>query len=690
MSQAQETQPSESPLINRDLSWLSFNHRVLQEAKDPSTPLYERLKFLAIYSSNLDEFFRVRVSRLRKFRDLKKETRRKFMEDVKPKRELSNIQETVNQQQIEFGHIFRNEIIPALKAEHIFLQTGPESFTELQRQEAIVYFEQYVRPLLKFELISESNAEVPFLINRCLYFIVQFEFTDELGLVNIPSEDLPRFYTFKPRAGKFHIAFLDDIIRANLPAIFEKSVKEAFSIKTSRDAELYIEDEFSGDLIEKIKTGLEERSLGLPTRFLYDLQMDDHLLNRLRIILELKKNDLFPGGRYHNFHDLFSFPNPTGNPAFHYPPLPPLPHPLLERAPSLIELIDTQDVMLHLPYQRYDYIPKLIWEAAEDPEVQYIKITLYRVAARSAVVTALLRAREKGKQITVFIEAKARFDEASNLYWGEQLKQAGAEVIYSYPGIKVHTKLLLIGRKEGEKIRHYAYLGTGNFNEKTAKLYCDHALLTADPRLADEVNQIFGLLERKVILPKCDHLFVSPFNTRERFVALVGKEIEVAKSGGEAYIILKMNSLEDEEMIECLYEASRAGVKINLIVRGICSLAPAIPGHSEHIKVISIVDRFLEHARVYIFGNGGQEIMYTASADWMERNLDKRIEVVIPIYNPAIFDELRDIINFQLSDNTKARWITFEQDNPYKEKKEGEKAVQAQVDTYRYLAAKVK
>ena len=371
---------------------------------------------------------------------------------------------------------------------------------------------------------------------------------------------------------------------------------------------MYLDEfEFKEDLIPKLKEALHSRDTGLATRFLYDNHIPGALLESLSEIFELGKNDLIPGARYHNFNDFFGFPDPTNDAALHNEDLPPLPHPVLAGADSIMKAIQAKDLMLHFPYQKYDYVPQLIREAAEDPMVSSIKITLYRVASKSAVVLALLYALEKGKSVTAFIEAKARFDEESNLYWGEELEKANAKVHYSFPGIKVHTKLLLIARSEDEKTHFYAYLGTGNFNEKTAKLYCDHALLTADPRLANEVDQVFSILERKIILPKCKQLFVSPFTLRRNFIELIDREIANKQADKEAYMVLKMNSLEDPKMIQKLYEASNAGVKIQLIVRGICSLIPGVKGMSENIEAISIVDRFLEHARVYIFCNGGKE-----------------------------------------------------------------------------------
>jgi polyphosphate kinase len=671
--------------IKRDVSWLSFNYRVLQEAKDPSVPLYERIKFLAIYSSNLDEFYRVRVASLRSFKDLKKKTRKEL--DLKPKKELKVIRKEVQTQQKEFGKIFRKEILPSLENLGIHLITD-EQYNDSQKEQAKKFFFEKLYPNLN-PIVVKEGEEAPFLKNKGLYFIIQFRESTDIGIVEIPADKVARFNVFKNEGEHHYVSFIDDIIRLCLEQLFDRAIEAAYSIKVSRDAELYIGDEYSGDLIEKIRNSLDNRNVGLPTRFLYDSSMPKEFLNSLKTLFELSKHDIIPGARYHNFNDFFGFPDPTDSAALHDQSMPPLPHPELENADSIISLLQEKDVLLSFPYQKYDYVPKMVLEAADDPDVKTIKITLYRVADKSAVVQALLYALEKGKKVVAFIEAKARFDEASNLYWGEELKKAKAKVYFSYPGIKVHTKLLLISRKEEEKTVHYAYLGTGNFNEKTAKLYCDHALLTSDQRLAKEVNLVFKLLEKKIIQPECKHVLVAPFNLRTKFESLIDKEIANAEKGKDAYMILKMNSLEDQGMIDKLYQASQAGVKIQLIIRGICCLVPGVEGMSENIEITSIVDRFLEHARVYIFANGGQEIIYCASADWMTRNLYRRVEVAFPIYQEDIREEIRTIINLQLEDNTKARIIDENQSNRYVERAEEAPLKRAQVDVYELLKSKI-
>ncbi len=681
------------PLIERDVSWLYFNERVLQEAEDNRVPLFERIKFLAIYSSNLDEFFRVRVASLRSFKQLKKKTRKSL--DLKPKKQLKQIRKRVQQQQNRFGRVFREEILTLLAKEGIHLRAN-EEYSMGQYDFTQTYFRETVRPLLALRPLSLQGEIPPFLKNRSLYFVTRiFPNPDEgpqYWLINIPTESLARFVVLPTlKKDRFEISFLDDIIRCHLQECFEYSLDGLYSIKISRDAELYIDDEFEGDLLEKLKESLEERNVGLPTRFLYDARMPEDFLKEMKSFFNLKKDDLIPGARYHNFNDFFTFPDPLRRENLHDEPLPPLPHPDLKEVDSLIEEILRQDLLLSFPYQKYDYVIDLIREAAGHPQVTAIKITLYRVAGRSAVMEALLKACEAGKRVTVFVEAKARFDEESNLYWGNQLQASGAKVFYSYPGVKVHSKLLLIEMEEKgtTKPNFLAYLGTGNFNEKTARLYGDHALLTGHPILAEEVNQVFALLERKTLLPDCKTLFVSPFTLRPRFEELIDEEIRLARKGKKAYMILKMNSLEDPAMIGKLYEASQAGVKISLIVRGICCLLPGLPGWSENIEGISIVDRFLEHARVYIFGNDGKEKMYLASADWMTRNLDRRVEVAFPILDPRIAATIRHIIDLQLSDNTKARILDPENQNRYREDRKGEARIRSQVDTYNYFKNRV-
>ncbi|MGH1438291.1 MAG: polyphosphate kinase 1 [Lewinella sp.] len=668
---------------SRDISWLHFNYRVLQEAMDKSVPLYERVKFLAIYSSNLDEFFRVRVAYLRSFKSLRKEDRKRLL-DIKPKKVLKEILALVQWQQRQFGRVFREEVIPALQEEGIYLVTQDRIGAE-QLKFIHQYFEEKVLPLLERKAYVEGEP-APFLENRQLYFVIDHGEEKPWEVVNIPSNLLPRFLVIPSSNDDYVVMYLDDVIRAYLPQFLGEQEPRVYSVKVSRDAELYIDDEYSGDLLDKIKASLAEREVGLPTRFLFDQTMPESLVTNVRKAYGLSKYDMIPGGRYHNFNDFFGFPEPAGKEDLHDRKLIPLAHPRFENANHLLSAIRERDELLHFPYQEYNYIPQLIKEAAQDPDVHTLRITLYRVAAKSDVVDGLLQALALGKKVEVFVEAKARFDEAANLYWGEELKKAGADVRYSFPGIKVHTKLLLI---ECTKQRDVSYLGTGNFNEQTARLYADHALLTADEEMTFDVRQVFELLTGRLILPATKHLLVAPFDLRNKLVKKINREIKHAKAGREAFIRLKMNSLEEQGMIEKLYQASNAGVKIQLIIRGICCLVPGVEGQSENIEVISILDRFLEHARIYYFFNDGKEELFTASADWMSRNLFRRVEVAIPIYDQRLRQELKDLLDIQWADNCKARIINAKQDDRYRLAAPDEAMRRSQVDYYEYLRSQL-
>ncbi len=678
-----------SILINRDASWLYFNGRVLQEAADERVPLYERIKFLAIYSSNLDEFYRVRVSRLRAYKTLRKRERKELL-DFKPKQELREIRTLVAEQQAEFGRIFRYEILPGLAREGIHLIHAHE-MDRTQRAAAKAYFDEQIVPLLKIETLH-ADKPMPWLENRQLYLAVCTEERTARGehlIINIPSNKLDRFFVLPEAAAEpgYYVCFIDSIIRANLEEYLGEEVTGAYAIKLSRDAELYIDNEFDGDLLRKIETGLEERDKGLPTRFLYDGAAPKNLRKLLKEKLTLSKYDLIPGARYHNFMDFFGFPLPEGREDLVYPDLTPLPHPQLEGTDSIMHLMRQSDILLHFPYQKYDYVPQLVHEAAHDPAVRRISITLYRVAKKSAVVKELLYARKHGKEVNVFVEAKARFDEESNLFWGKELEKAGAAVRYSYPGVKVHTKLLLITRHDEDLDDdfHYSYIGTGNFNEKTALLYGDHTLLTTHQGIGADIESVFELLAGNLILPRTKYLLVAPFTLANELNDLIDAEIKLAKAGKkDAYLFFKMNSLEDDGMIEKIQRAAAAGVRVRLIVRGICRLLPE-PG--DNIEIISLVDRFLEHARIYLFGNGGEEKVFMGSADLMERNLHRRVEVVTPILDAAHKLELRRIMDIQWRDNSRARTIDHRMKNSYRISEEGTEW-RAQYDVYEYLQGK--
>lgn len=684
-----ETEAStQIPYVQRDVSWLSFNYRVLQEAKDPLVPLMERIKFLAIYSSNLDEFFRVRVAQHRSLIRLSKKTKKEL--NYNPKQTLKSLLGIVNEQQQEFSRIFIEEIIPSLREHNIFLLRRLDLNRE---QNAFVesYFQENLLPFVQPVLLVKDRVRF-FLNNAALYLTVamvskeSYTARTEYAIVKIPSDFLPRFIELPSKNGRHEVMMLDDIVRHSVSWLFPGyDIIDTYSIKLTRDADLYIDDEFTGNLIQKVKSSLQKRNVGPASRFVYDRTIPKQFLDFLSDTFDLEKTDMLPEGRYHNNFDFFKFPD-FGLSQLKYKPLPPQHYPALEQAEDFFNVFSERDHLLHFPYQSYESVIRFFEAAAEDPSVSNIKIVQYRVAKKSRIMRALMKAVENGKQVSVFIEVKARFDEEANIKWGEALQKAGVSVYYSMPGIKVHSKLALVSRKEGRKEKLYAYLGTGNFNEDTAKIYSDLGIFTTDERLTKEMSRIFRYLEtaKKEGIQPFKHLLVGQFNLREDLVAKIDREIAHAKANKPASMILKMNSLSDGEMIEKLYEASQAGVKIKIITRGICSLVPEAKGFSENIEIISIVDRFLEHARIFLFHNNGKEEIYLSSADWMTRNLSHRVETSFPIYDPKLKQIVRQVIDYQLNDNVKARIINEAQDNQYR-RDDSEIAVRAQIETYFYF-----
>jgi len=683
---------------NREISWLQFNERVLQEARDERNPLYERIKFLAIYSSNLDEFFRVRVASLRSLLNLKKAEHKEL--EIDPRGLIKKIHQIVGAQQEMFGKIFQKQIIPALAKNNIYLVNETELSAE-QAEQVRKYFTVKVLPLLKPLFPARTTAD-PFINNRSLYFALDLlqrdeaiekpderkERNREYAILEIPSAELPRFFTLEKKGKNIYVMFLDDVIRLSLREYFVRNeVLGAYSFKMTRDAELHIDDEFQGDLLAKIQEGLGTRKKGLPSRFLYDPNMPEEMLKYLSKYFKLSEDDLIAGGRYHNFSDLMSFPNP-GIPSLENKPQPPVAHRDLADARSIFSVMSQKDILFFYPYQTYDYVLQFINQAAKDQAVIAIKITLYRVATNSKIVEALKEAAKNGKEVTAFVEIKARFDEEMNLFWAGELERSGVKVLYSFPGLKVHCKLCIVTRIERGEKKRYCYLASGNFNEQTSKIYSDVGLFTTDPRLTKEVKEVFQILGRKERSTEFDHLIVAPFTMRKFFEKRIEKEIKFASEGNRAEITVKLNSLEDLDMIAWLYEASNAGVKIRLIIRGLCCAIPGVPGMSANIRAISIVDRYLEHARIFIFHNGGNERYYVASADWMARNLTHRIEVGFPIYDESLQKEIRQFIDMQLRDNVKARIIAKGRNNKYKRAASGAENVQSQVDFYKYLRAK--
>jgi polyphosphate kinase len=688
--------PGEAPpdlFMNREISWLQFNGRVLQEAMDPRVPLYDRLNFLAIFYSNLDEFFRVRVASLRSLLRLKKKKLKTL--DFRPGRLLREIHFIVTSQEETFGRAFRGEILPELESNGIFL-LHQRNLTPVQGAFLRQFFREQVLPHLNPQVLMDK-AHAPFLKEGRAHLVAELWPGTEVtlaserpsyGLLEIPCPPLPRFVV-APGEG-LNILFLDDVIRLCLGEVFPGyEVGSAYAVKLSRDAELYLEDEFQGDLVEKIKESLRKRETGLPARFLYDLQAPYALISFMKEHLDLEEEDLVPGGRYHNLQDLFHFPRPRQHQHLLREPLPPLPHPALGRAPSVLRAVAEKDHILHFPYQSYESTVRFLQEASRDPKVDRIWITLYRVAEDSSVVRALMEAARRGVSVTAFVEVKARFDEAQNLKWAAEMEEAGVRTVYSKPGIKVHAKMALVSRWEGEAHRLYAYLATGNFNEKSSQLYVDHALLTADPRLTRDVERLFQFLWEEVERPECSHLLVAPFTMRSGILRCIRSEMEECGRGGISGIVCKMNGLEDRGIIEALYEAGQAGVRTNLVVRGICRMRPGLPGYGDHVRARSILDRFLEHTRIFRFANGGRTTLFLSSADMMKRNLDHRIEVAFPIYDAGVREELEQFLHLQLSDNTKARALDPDQVNAYVGRRAGEPRVEAQEGFYRWLEERV-
>ena len=674
--------------LPRDLSWLRFNARVLQEAQSPSVPLLERLKFLAIFSSNLDEFFKVRVATLRRLVKLKKKTRAKLAE--RPKRLLREVLAEVERQQEEFGATFREQLLPELQRQRIHL-LREDGLRDGQRAWVTQYFEENVRDLLSPVGLDDTLHHL-FLKDQAVYLVFYLS-EPHAGKGKPEAErvlamELPtkrhggRFVRLPDEGDDRYVLFLDDVVRVGAAQLFPAYQNVAVSaVKLSRDAELDIEEEVSGDLMEKIRSSLAKRTTGFPARLLYDPEMPKEALRAIKQKTGITDEELVEGSRYHNFRDFFGFPS-FDEPGFQYPAWPALPHPTLPRTGSLLAAVAQRDHLLHPPYQSFDYLTRLVREAALDPRVSAISITLYRVAGKSAVVKALLKAAKHGKQVTVVVELKARFDEESNLFWAEKLQRVGARVIFTPPELKCHAKLLLIARREAdESTCQYAYFSTGNFNESTSELYTDHALFTANEVLTREASAVFGYLIDQTVAPQLEQLLVAPFGLRPGLLALIDHEIKQAKKGKEAYIILKINALEDRVMIEKLYEASQAGVRVELIVRGIGCLMPGQEGFSENISQRGLVDRYLEHSRVYVFAHGGEERVFVSSADWMTRNLDRRVEVAFPLLDSSVRAEVRHLLDLQRHDNVKAR--DFE--NNFIQPAEGEKPVRAQEATYKWL-----
>ena len=677
----------DSTLINRDLSWLSFNARVLQEAEDDSVPLIERLRFLGIFSNNRDEFFKVRVATIRRMMKFGK--RGKEIIGTDPAELIEKVQEIVIAQQKKFDKLF-SKILLELEEENIYFLSDKELNPS---QELFVrdYFHQKIYPQL-VPIMIDSAPHFPYLKDRMIYLAVRMKYNsksdskNKFSLIEIPTDVLPRIIVLPSKTDKKSIILMEDIIRFclnDIYSIFDYESIDGYTIKLTRDSELDIDSDMSKSWLEKVTKSLKQRKKGDPVRLVYDERIPAELLDLIVKKIKLKDREyLTPGGKYHNFKDFINFPK-IGRKELWFRIPKPLDHPSFIGQKSLFSVIRKQDILLAYPYHSFLHIIDLLREASIDPKVSSIKITLYRASINSSIINALINAVRNGKQVYVVLELQARFDEETNIYYADKLQEAGAEVIFGVPGLKVHSKLFLITRKEENKVMHYAHIGTGNFNEKTARLYCDHSLLTADKSITREVEKLFSFYRNNYKTGHFKHLIVSPFNTRKRFVSLINKEIENAQLGREAWIILKMNSLVDQDMVEKLYEASSAGVKVRLIVRGICSLIPGVPGQSENIEAISIIDKYLEHSRIFIFCHGGDEKYYLSSGDWMNRNLDFRSEVAVPIYDAELQSQLLQYVTIQFRDNSKARIHSKENNNEYV-KKSG-RPLKAQDEIFKWI-----
>lgn len=664
--------------FDRDISWLSFNQRILEEALKTDVPLLEKINFLAIYTSNLDEFYRVRMPVLSALKKIGQDIEKSQSAKTNIYEEAKQI---IQQNQDLYGKILHENIIPELEKNKIHLiynRPLPEPIV----QDTEHHFFSTLSAFLEISYINESSTFFP--ENNQLYFAVSMEKDghEDLVIINIPSDRTSRFYTLTKENIQY-IIFIDDIIRKNISYVFpDQTITGLYSFKVTRDAELDLENEYEGDLAKKIEEKIKKREFGLATRMLYPPAIPEKLLKKLTKVFNLQESSTMPGGNYHNLKDFFKLPIKNAN--WKYAEQKPLQ--LRFRSHSIFSEIHQHDILINTPYESYDTVLRFFNEAAFDRQVEEIHTTIYRAATDSKILQALMTAVKNGKKVTVFVELKARFDEANNIRWAYQMRAAGVKVLYSIPNLKVHAKVALVKRKEQDTYRYYGLLSTGNLNENTAKVYSDHNLLTANQDMLNELSDVFSILStRKSKNRNTDihfrHLLVARFNLAQAFLDLIEREIQNAKKGLPASIIIKLNNLEEKAMISKLYEASEAGVKVNLIIRSICRLIPGMKTMSENISIRRIVDRYLEHSRVFIFHNNGDESIYLGSADWMNRNIHHRIEVCFPVYDPVLKQEIKDIINIQLEDDTSA--VTLDnnlQNIPLKK----EKGIRAQEAIYNY------
>jgi polyphosphate kinase len=674
-----------------EISWLAFNRRVLQEAEDPRVPLIERFKFLGIYSNNLDEFFRVRVAGLKRLSEMKTDrTGVEFEEE--PKKTLRKLNDVILKQRVDYEKV--QEVLVNELAENNILFVDENNLSPKQLEFAQRYFLQKVRPRL-MPVMLDHTGHFPALEDDALYMVVFLRSADpranQYAITRIPTDTLPRFLVLPDHRGKKCIMFLDDVIRLGLDSLFypfDFATVQGYTIKLTKDADMDIDDDLSESYLKKISRGLKKREEGQPVRFVYDSNLPVFFMDILKKGFNLRNNDaLIPGSRYHNLKDFMNLPN-LGPDSLVYEPMPGLNHPRIRAFSRMFPIIAEKDLLLHFPYHSFNHFIDLLREASIDTKVKSIKITLYRLADNSNVVNALINAMRNGKKVTAVVELQARFSEQANLEYSELLREEGARVIYGVPGLKVHSKLCLITRREKGRDVGYACVGTGNFNEESSRVFSDVILMTAHPGIVKEVEQVFGFINANYDIGKYKHLLLSPFKMRQTTTQLIRKEARYAKEGHRAYIHMKLNNLVDPGIIHELHEASRAGVEVKLNVRGMfCMVTGTGKSDTRNIESMAIIDRFLEHTRIFFFGNKGDEICYISSADLMRRNLDRRLEVTCPILDPDLKQELRDFFDMQWKDNVKARILDGALTNPYREDPENQ-PFRAQSAFYCYLKGK--
>lgn len=672
--------------INREVSWLKFNARVLQEAKDPSVPLLERLRFLGIYSNNLDEFYSVRYSRVLRSIQLKSRVYKNIIEDQTDEELIEQINQIVAKQRIEYDALY-DEILLELEKHNIYFiddKNIPEAYVDFVTD----YFKTEINQTLGVYIL-DKNTPAPPLRDGAFYLAVNFIGKDykKCALIDVPTQSSSRFVLLPKIDEKQYVMYLEDIIRYHLDEIFKVLTYEkleAHSIKISRDSELEIDNDLEDSIVEKIAKSLENRRKGEPVRIVYDKDLNPEILDFLKKKLQIDDYDsVIPGGKYHNKRDLMDFPN-LGKKHLVYEKIKPIIPKSVKKYKTLFKAISSEDHMLYMPYHDYSVFISFLREAAIDPKVTKIGITIYRVPSASKVMIALINAARNGKEVTAVLELRARFDEANNVKWSKRLKEAGVKVIFGVQGLKVHSKIGYIERKaEGDTATSYAFISTGNFHSGTAKLYTDHLLLTSNPKITKEINQIFRFFNANYLTQSYKHLLVSPMKNRKKLVKFIKKEIKNHRKGLPSGINLKLNSLSDKEIIDLLYEASKAGVKVRLVVRGIHSLIPGIKGISENIESVGIIDKFLEHTRIYWFKNAGDDRVFISSADMMFRNLDMRVEVACPIYDERIKKQVMDSFELSFNDNVKARYHDAEDSLTYK--RNDLPPQRSQFTTYEYI-----